>query len=92
MKILSLIFMLIFSFTVLADSCLAIDFEDDCHTSQSKDGHEETHCARTCTPKILGSLVLKIIFLETSTSVIFPQYIENQKSTNPLPLLEPPIA
>lgn len=100
MKILSFVFMILFSFTVLADSCLALDLGSDCQTvakdchekSHPQGDHEEAHCARTCSPKILRPLVLGLVLINTYSTLSFPQYIENSKSLKPLPLLQPPIA
>jgi hypothetical protein len=81
MKILALIFMLLFSVTVLADCCL----------EHAPDDHQEAHCARTCSPKIIAAQPLIISLVPTHTLVSFPQYINNSETIDPLPLLQPPI-
>jgi hypothetical protein len=102
MKILSLVFMLLFSLTTLADTCAATDVVDECvKVTKTKDcsdkshpdsDHQEAHCARTCTPKMLGPRITHVPLEQLFYTLTFPQYFKAVTRIDPALLLRPPIA
>lgn len=101
MKVITFLFALLFSFSVLADCCNSFELEncktellqsDDCEgTDHTSSPDDSCHCSFNCTVKILThkSNDLKNTILKLDPS--FFKYIHHFKNLNPSPDLHPPI-
>jgi hypothetical protein len=103
MKVLVLLFSLMFSFSILADCCNSFELED-CRTEllQSNDGCDQAghssatddlcHCSFSCSVKILShksnDINNSVFKLESN----FLKFIQHYKNLDPSPDLHPPIS
>lgn len=101
MKMLLLIFTLLFSYSVLADCCNSVEF-DDCktellksagsHSDSTENEHEACHCTFSCGPKILKKTTIVLSNDSVVKASDFPRYLNLFKNFDPSPLLHPPIS
>ncbi|MGE3611427.1 MAG: hypothetical protein AB7I27_17675 [Bacteriovoracaceae bacterium] len=103
MKFLVLILTIFFSYSVLADCCSTVSFEENCQIETLKDNqcsdaehsstnHDVCHCSFACASKIIKNPTAISISLNSFMTIVFYQYDHSFKSITLSPGLRPPIA
>ena len=103
MKLLVLILTILFSYSVLADCCSTVEFEENCKIETLKDkqcsdvehsskDHNVCHCSFACSSKIIKKPAAISIFLHSYISIAFYHYNQIFKGITLSPGLRPPIA